>query len=133
ECGLVTSRNLQLAALELARAEQPRVLDGEGGLGGKGTQEADDVWCEVSGGFADDGETAEEMILADERHREEGAVARAHKGPAHPALSRCRQDVRHLDRFRYLRQPSRCAFPFSDRRGEHRLHDFGLETLGGAR
>src|SRR5437870_862911 len=72
------------------------------------------------------------MILADERHREQGPVSGAHERVTHQALSGCFQDIRQLDRLMYLREPSCRSFPFSDWRGEHRLDDLGLKMLGGA-
>src|SRR4029453_2654857 len=50
----------------------------------------------------------------------------------HSALGGRYQDVRHLDRLLYLREPSGRSFPFADRRGEHRLDDLRLKMLGGA-
>ena len=91
----------------------------------------------VSGGncpgcLANHGEATDQVILADERDREQGAVSGPQRGATHSALGGRCQDVRHLDRLLHLREPSGRSLSLSDRRGEHRLDDLGVKLLGGA-
>ena len=72
------------------------------------------------------------MILADEGNREQGPAPSANERATHSALGERCQDVRHLDRLLYLREPSGRSLPFSDGRGEHRLDDLSLTLLRGA-
>ena len=126
--------DFELAALVLDLPEQPRVLDGQGRLGGEGPEEIDDLRRKLPGGLPDHDEAAEQAILADQRNREQGAVSGAARAHSRTRLSAARcQDVRHLDRLLRVREPSGRAFPFPDRRGEHRLDDLGLKLLGRAR
>jgi hypothetical protein len=126
-CWLATS-----SCLDLDFPEQPRVLNGQGRLSGESSQEINDLWRELSSGLPDHGETADQVIFAEERHREKGPLSGAHERSAHSAFSRRFQNVRHLDRLLYLGEPSRRSFSLSDRRREHRLNDLGLKMLGGA-
>ena len=95
-------------------------------------EQLDDLRRKRASGLPDHGEAAEQAILADEGNREQGPVSGANERTTHSALGGRCQDVRHLDRLLYLREPSGRSFPFSDWRGEHRLDDLGLEMLGGA-
>ena len=51
ELGLVLAGDFELAALVLDLPEQPRVLDGQGRLGGEGPEQLDDLRREVAGRF----------------------------------------------------------------------------------
>ena len=52
ELGLVAAGRLELPALVRDLAEQAGVLDGEGGLGGEGLQQLDDLRGELAGRLA---------------------------------------------------------------------------------
>src|SRR5215467_1400710 len=79
ELRLVLARGLELPALDLDLAEETRVLDGERGLCREGPQQLKDSRRELPGDLPKDGEGAEQVLLADERHREQGAVTGPHE------------------------------------------------------
>ena len=66
--------DLELAALVLDLAEEPRVLDGQRRLGGEGLEEADDLRRELPGRLPGDGEPADQMALAQQRNAQERPV-----------------------------------------------------------
>ncbi len=72
ELGLVAARHLELAALLLELAEQPRVLDGQRGLGGEGLEQLDHLRRELARRLPVDDEPADQVILAQQRHRQHG-------------------------------------------------------------
>ncbi len=128
----MTTGGLQLLALVCDLVKQAGILDRQGGLGREGLQDVHDLRRKRARGLPDHREAAEQVTLPDEGHREQGPVSGANERATHSALGGRCQDVRHLDRLLYLREPSGRSFPFSDRRGEHRLDDLGLKMLGGA-
>jgi hypothetical protein len=100
----------------------------------KRPQKLDHLQGKRPGGLPDHGEAPEQVILADQRNREQGPVAGPHQRAPHPAVGGGRrQDVRQLNTLLDLRELSGGAFPFADRGGEHRLDDRSLEMLSGAR
>src|SRR5262245_15135222 len=93
------ARYLELAALDLDLAEEARVLDGEGGLGGEGLQQLDRFMRKLAGLLAIHRQRADEMVLADERHGDDGAVARFDQRVADGARIGADRNVSHLNRF----------------------------------
>src|SRR5712691_11760865 len=104
ELRLVLARGLELPALDLDLAEEARVLDGERGLCREGPQQLNDLRRELPADLPKDGEGAEQVLLADERHREQGSVAGPHERATHPTFGGRDQDVRQLNRFLHLRE-----------------------------
>ena len=76
ELGLVAARDLELERLALQRPEQPRVVDGHGGLAGERLHEVDDAVVEGARHGAPHDEGADDLALPQQRHREDGAPAR---------------------------------------------------------
>ena len=62
ELRLVLAGDLELPALLLDLAEQPRVLDRERRLAGEGLHQVDDARRELAGPLAQDGERAEHAV-----------------------------------------------------------------------
>ena len=57
--------DFELPALVLDLPEEPRVLDGQGRLGGEGLQQLDRSRRELAGRLRDHGETADQLVFAD--------------------------------------------------------------------
>ena len=66
---------LELAALVCDLPEQAGVLDRQGGLGGERLQDVDDLRRKLAGRLAIEGQAADDLVLAEERHGEERPVA----------------------------------------------------------
>src|SRR2546425_12853809 len=114
-------------------AEEVGVLNGQSRLRRERLEQVDDLWCELARCLPEDCEPAEQVILTDKGNREQRSIPGASQSIPNPALRRRLQDVRQLDRFLRFRQTSRHSFPFPDRRGDQRLHNIRLKTLGGAK
>ncbi len=131
--GLVVVRHLELPALLLELLEELRVLDGQGRLGGEGAQQLDDVRREFPGRAPVDDEPADDVVLAQERHRQERAISRAHERLAHPRLIHgVLKDVGDLRRLARLGHPAHRAFPLADRRRAQQLDELRVDVLGRA-
>ena len=72
----IGQRGLGCGARAAGFLEQPRVLDGEHGLSGKGLQQGDEVGREAALGAPADHQAADNLVLAQQRHREHGMDAR---------------------------------------------------------
>ena len=77
ELALVAARGLELRALDLDLAEEPRILDGQRRLRGEGLEEADLPRRELARALAVHDQSAEQVVLAQQRHREERTISRA--------------------------------------------------------
>ena len=97
ELRLVPARHLDLPALLLELPEEARVLDGQRRLGGEGPQQLDHLRRELAGRVSVHDEAADEVILAEQGHREHGPRARADEDVAEPAVvGALDRDVRDL-------------------------------------
>ena len=91
ERGLVAIGDLDLL-------KEARVLDGQGGLGGEGLEQAHDLGLEAPRRLAHDDEAAQDASLAEQRHGQERAMPREDQGLLDPGLvSTGRRDVGDLD------------------------------------
>ena len=122
EFALVPARRLELAALLLDLAEQPRVLDGQRGLRRERLHELDHLGREAAGAAAVDGERAQELVLAEKRHRQHRTIAAANEDVAQPArIAPLVRDVRDLDRLAGDREPPEHALALADGRRPERV------------
>src|SRR2546430_17070918 len=80
ELRLVPAGRLELGALVRDLPEEPGVLDGQGGLGGEGLQDIHDLWRRLAGRLAIEGQAADDLVLAEQGHRELRVVVEAAEG-----------------------------------------------------
>ena len=80
ELGLVPAGNFQLAALLLDLLEQPRVLNGERRLTGKGLEQLDGGRRELAGRLARDDQAAQDAALHQERDGQQCTLAGLREG-----------------------------------------------------
>jgi hypothetical protein len=130
ELGLVPAGDLELAALGLDLAEEPRVLEGQRRLRGERGQERDDWRRELAGSLAAHHEPADDPGLPPQRDGQERPVPRsdeevAQAGLIDPSLA----DVGDLDRFVRLGQPADRALAVPKRRRPGDLHQLILKIL----
>ena len=71
---------LELGALVRDLPEEPGVLDGQGGLGGEGLQDVDYLRGKLTRLLPVEGQTADDLILAEQGHGEEGPVPEPDEG-----------------------------------------------------
>ena len=110
--------HLELAALLLDLAKQPRVLDGERRLGAEGLQQLHGLGRKLAGRIAVDHQAAHDLALAQERDGEQGAEARVHERVAHgPRVHARHGDIRELYGLAGLRGASERALAQADRHG----------------
>src|SRR5438132_5772089 len=94
-------------ALVFDLQEQPRVLDGQGRLGGEGAEEPHDLRLELSGSLARDGQDADHLILTQQGHTEERAMARFNEWTPDGALvGALYRDVADLNGLPSLHDPA---------------------------
>ena len=86
ELALVLARHLELPALVLDLAEQPRVLDGQRRLRREGLEQLDHLRRELAGGVPVDGQAAEQLVLAQQRNRQQRPTAQTDEDVANAAL-----------------------------------------------
>ena len=86
ELALVLARHLELPALVLDLAEQPRILDGQRRLRGEGLEQLDHLRRELARAFCGYGQSAEQVVLAQQRYRQQRAIAQTEENFAHVAL-----------------------------------------------
>jgi hypothetical protein len=86
ELRLVAGGHLELQALVLDLAEEPRILDGQGGLGREGLEQVHHVRGELSGGLATDDEAAQHVVFADEGDGQQRPVAGGQQQVPHGTL-----------------------------------------------
>ena len=77
EVRLVPARRFELPAFLRDLAEQPRILDRERGLRGERLQQFDDLRRERPRRLPVDQQPAEQVVLAQQRHREERTISGA--------------------------------------------------------
>src|SRR6266446_5239723 len=98
ELRLVPAGGFELAALVRDLVKEPGILDGQGRLRGKGLEERDDFGRERTGGVAANDEAPDDVLLTQQRHREERVPSRPEQRPARPAFIRAFDcDVRDLN------------------------------------
>ncbi len=73
----MAARRLKLPALHLELAVEPRVLDGEGRLGGERPEEIDHLRRELTGLVPIHDQAADDAVFADERDGEQRPVPQA--------------------------------------------------------
>ena len=99
ELRLVLAGDRELAALLLDLAEQPGVLDGQRRLRGEGLQELDDLRRELPGRSPDHRQRADDLVLPQQRHRQQRPVALPEQDVATIALvGALREMSEHLHR-----------------------------------
>ena len=74
---------LKLTALDLDLPEEPRILDGQGGVGGKGAQELHYLRRELARPLTADPQGADDALLQEQRHGQNRAVPGLEEWPAH--------------------------------------------------
>jgi hypothetical protein len=84
---------LEQPALVRDLPEEPCVLDREGRLGGERHEHAHHLGREVAGRLAEDGQDTDDLLLPEQRHAQEGAVARLEERRPHGTFV----DARHRD------------------------------------
>ena len=104
ELRLVLARDLELAALLLDLAEQPRVLDRQHGLRREGLQEVDGRFREQARLPAAHHERADDAVGAQQRHDEQRRDSRLAGRCRWTGDARLVGEVRHLDRLAPLRR-----------------------------
>ncbi len=98
ELALVPARDLELPALVSDLTEEPCILNGERRLCGECLEQIDHLRREFAGSRSIDDETTEQVIFAQERHRQQRAVSRAQQHLPNAALvdwprPRCRESA----------------------------------------
>src|SRR3989442_10825390 len=73
--------DLELTTLVLDLQEQPRVLDGQRRLRGEGAEEPHHLGLELAGPLARHGEHADNLVLAQQWHTEQGTMPRLDQRP----------------------------------------------------
>ena len=132
ELRLVTIRDLELLTLLLDLPKEPRVLEREGRLGGEGLEQLDNLRRELPGRPPIDDEPADDVVLAQHRHRQQGPIARAQQRVAQTApVDALLRDVRDLDRLAVLGHPPCRALTLADGRRPEQLHELVVEILRG--
>ena len=133
ELGLVAAGGLELAALVRDLAEEPGVLDGQGGLGGEGLEQLDDFRRERARRLLVDREPPDQLVLAQHRDREQRAGPRAEEDVAEgPAIGILRGDVGDLDRLAGHRHAALDALTLAGRRAPGEGHHLLVQVVGGA-
>src|SRR5215211_6501712 len=75
ELGFMFTRQLKLLAIVLNLAEQPSILNGQDGLGGKGLQQFHGSVDELSRLLSSDDESTYDLCLPEQRDNQQRAVA----------------------------------------------------------
>ena len=111
ELRLVAVGHLELGALVGDLPEEPGVLDREGRLVREGAEQIDHLGGEFAGCAASHDESADDPVLAQEGHGEEGAESRPHHDVANrPLIHVLRGDIGELDGLaRGCRSPDRAV------------------------
>src|SRR5206468_3928089 len=132
ELGLVLAGDRELAALLLDLAEKPRVLDGEGRLGGEGLQDLDDLGSKLPGHSPVHREQANHVVLSQERYRQQGPVTHPEQDVAKMTpVGPLRRNVGYLDRLPPFDGGTREALTHPHRRGSENLDELRLEVVSG--
>ena len=133
ELGLVPVGRLELAALVLDLAEQPRVLDGHRRLAAERPEEVHHLRRELPRLPLGDGEAADQTMVVEQRNADERARARRQQHVAERAAVRARRrHVGNLDRLQGDGHAPGHAFTTTDRRPAGDRHHLLGEVVGGA-
>ena len=133
ELGLVAAGRLELLALVRDLSEQAGVLDGQRRLRREGLQDVDDLGRELPGRLPVEGQAADDLILAQQRHGEERAVAEPDERVADAALVRVRLgDVGNLEGLTDLSGASHEAFTLRQGHRPNRFHERRVQIVGRA-
>src|SRR6266852_1335124 len=98
--GLVLTRGFELTALVRDLVEEPRILNGQRGLGAEGPEQFDRLGWEVAGAIAGHDETPDQLALANHWHGQDGSDAGRNQVPPQPTVVRARLgDVGYLGGF----------------------------------
>src|SRR5438128_2413708 len=112
ELRLVLAGDFELATLVRDLAEEPGVLDREGGLGRKGPQQIDRPERELARRLPKNGQSADQVAFANKWYGEHRSIpTTAYQGIASRNLCRNVAKVRNLHRLRRLRKAPRRALP----------------------
>src|SRR5262249_17433475 len=117
ELTLVLAGRFELATLVLDLAEEARVLDGQGGLGGEGAEQSDDLGLELPGNLAGGRADAEHPLFPQQRGSGQRAWARVDKWTSDWTLiCHVGGDIGHLDRFPPVDDAGRYTLTSANRR-----------------
>jgi hypothetical protein len=95
----VPAGRLELPALVFHLMEEPGVLNGEGGLGGEGAEQLDDLRRKLARCLAGDAQDADDLVLAHQGHAEQRPVSGVDQRVANGTLvGTLHRDVGDLDR-----------------------------------
>src|SRR3989441_11475921 len=103
---------------------------GQGRLGGERPQELDHLGRELAGDLSVHHEAADDAVLAEERHGQQGTIPEADERVTQPALIRTfLQDIGDLGWLAGLGHLPRDALAFADGRLTEEVHELPLEVL----
>jgi hypothetical protein len=129
----VAVSDLELSALVLDLAKQPRVLDGHRRLAREGPEDVNDRLGELAGRLPVHGEPTDEMPLAQQRNAQECPRSGLQEDVAQgTGIGPGRRDVGYLDRLACHRHASSNTFATSDRSVSCHRNDLFVEAVCGA-
>ena len=112
----VSRQASQLPTLGFDLAKQARVLDGECRLGREGFQDVDHLGRKLAGCLPNQGQAADDLFLAEQRHRHHRPEASSDQRVADLApVDAGHRDVRNLDGFARFRGAAHHAFSLAQR------------------
>ena len=133
ELGLVAAGGLQLPTLVRDLPEEAGILDGQGGLGGERLQDVHDLGRELARRLPVEGQAADDLLLAEQRHREERPVPEPDERVSDAALVGAGLgDVGNLDRLAHLGRTPHEPLALAKGRRAEGLDELRVVVVGGA-